>query len=36
MKIAKMLHFDSAHRLFHTEWNYDRNKKIYGKCNDLH
>lgn len=25
-------HFNAAHRLFNSEWDYDTNEKVFGKC----
>jgi len=36
MMITKMFTFDSAHRLFNPKLTDDENKKIFGKCFNLH
>jgi 6-pyruvoyltetrahydropterin/6-carboxytetrahydropterin synthase len=36
MKICKSFTFDSAHRLFKEDLDEEQNKRLFGKCFDLH
>ena len=27
-------HFNAAHRLFHPDWNEERNSAVFGKCSN--
>ncbi len=32
--IVRREHFNAAHRLENREWNEDRNREVFGKCNN--
>ena len=32
--IIRVAHFNAAHRLHNNNWSDEKNKKIYGKCNN--
>lgn len=32
--VCRKAHFNSAHRLHNPEWSDERNKEIFGKCNN--
>ncbi|CAM4319946.1 6-pyruvoyl trahydropterin synthase family protein [Zobellia nedashkovskayae] len=34
VKVSRKAHFNAAHRLYHKDWNDDKNTKVFGKCNN--
>jgi 6-pyruvoyltetrahydropterin/6-carboxytetrahydropterin synthase len=32
--VTRREHFNSAHRLHNTTWSHERNKSVFGKCNN--
>ena len=32
--VCRKAHFNAAHRLHNTEWSDDKNKSVFGKCNN--
>lgn len=36
MKVSKIVRFDAAHKLYHPQWDRQKNQEVYGKCSDLH
>ena len=36
MKVSKIVRFDAAHKLYHPQWDAQKNQEVYGKCNNLH
>ena len=36
VKISKEFTFDAAHKLYNPLWSDEKNKKVYGKCYNLH
>ena len=35
MKVSRRATFNSAHRLFRSDWSEEQNKEIFGKCSNL-
>ena len=34
VKVAREAHFNAAHRLFNAAWSDEKNKQVFGKCNN--
>ena len=34
--VCRKEHFNAAHRLHNPEWSDEKNKKVFGKCNNPH
>lgn len=34
VSVFRKEHFNAAHRLFNPTWEFDKNEKIFGKCNN--
>lgn len=34
VKVSRKAHFNAAHRLYRKDWTDDKNKEIFGKCNN--
>jgi 6-pyruvoyltetrahydropterin/6-carboxytetrahydropterin synthase len=34
VKVSRKAHFNAAHRLFRSDWNFEKNDTIFGKCNN--
>jgi len=32
--VSRKAHFNAAHRLFRKDWSFEKNEKIFGKCNN--
>ena len=32
--VSRKEHFNAAHRLFHPDWNEERNSAVFGKCSN--
>ena len=36
VKVSRKAHFNAAHRLHNEAWDAEKNKEIFGKCNNPH
>ena len=34
VKISRKAHFNAAHRLHNSAWNAEKNREVFGKCNN--
>ncbi len=34
VSICRIAHFNAAHRLFNKNWSFEKNQKVFGKCNN--
>ena len=34
VKVSRKAHFNSAHRLYNSNWSDEKNNDIFGKCNN--
>ncbi|MCJ7467908.1 MAG: 6-carboxytetrahydropterin synthase [Maribacter sp.] len=34
VKVSRKAHFNAAHRLFRSDWSFEKNEDIFGKCNN--
>lgn len=34
--VHRKAHFNAAHRLYRKDWSFERNEKVFGKCNNPH
>ncbi len=34
VKVSRKAHFNAAHRLYRPDWNFEKNNRIFGKCNN--
>ncbi len=34
VKVSRKAHFNAAHRLYRKDWSFEKNDKIFGKCNN--
>ncbi|GLB54056.1 6-carboxy-5,6,7,8-tetrahydropterin synthase [Neptunitalea chrysea] len=34
VRVSRKAHFNAAHRLHNPEWNDEKNKEVFGKCNN--
>ncbi|MDG2372521.1 MAG: 6-carboxytetrahydropterin synthase [Flavobacteriaceae bacterium] len=34
--VSRKAHFNSAHRLYRSDWGEDKNKSVFGKCSNKH
>ncbi|MEM9001589.1 MAG: 6-carboxytetrahydropterin synthase [Bacteroidota bacterium] len=34
VKVSRKAHFNAAHRLYRPDWNFEKNQKVFGKCNN--
>jgi len=34
VKVSRKAHFNAAHRLYRTDWSFEKNNEIFGKCNN--
>ena len=34
VKVARTAHFNAAHRLNNPNWSVEKNKNVFGKCNN--
>lgn len=34
VKVSRKAHFNAAHRLYRKDWSFDKNEKVFGKCNN--
>jgi 6-pyruvoyltetrahydropterin/6-carboxytetrahydropterin synthase len=34
VKVSRKAHFNAAHRLFRSDWSFEKNDAIFGKCNN--
>ena len=34
--VNRKAHFNAAHRLFHKDWDDDKNARVFGKCSNPH
>ncbi len=32
--VSRKAHFNAAHRLYRSDWNFEKNDAIFGKCNN--
>lgn len=32
--VCRKEHFNAAHRLFNPNWNFEKNQRVFGKCNN--
>jgi len=35
LTVSRKAHFNAAHRLYNKNWSFEKNEKIFGKCNNL-
>ena len=35
LTVSRKAHFNAAHRLYNKNWSYEKNEKVFGKCNNL-
>ena len=35
VRVSRKAHFNAAHRLHNPDWSSEKNKEIFGKCNNL-
>ncbi|PKG43933.1 6-pyruvoyl trahydropterin synthase family protein [Psychroflexus sp. MES1-P1E] len=34
--VHRKAHFNAAHRLYRKDWDFEKNNKVFGKCNNPH
>ena len=34
VKVSRKAHFNAAHRLYHPDWDLEKNNAVFGKCNN--
>ncbi|MEL6917521.1 MAG: 6-carboxytetrahydropterin synthase [Bacteroidota bacterium] len=34
VKVSRKAHFNAAHRLYRSDWSFDKNDTVFGKCNN--
>ena len=34
VKVSRRAHFNAAHRLYRSDWSNEKNKAVFGKCNN--
>ena len=34
VKVSRRAHFNAAHRLYRSDWSFEKNNQIFGKCNN--
>jgi len=34
VKVSRKAHFNAAHRLYRPDWSFEKNDRIFGKCNN--
>ncbi len=34
VKVSRKAHFNAAHRLYRSDWSFEKNDEIFGKCNN--
>lgn len=34
VKVSRRAHFNAAHRLYRPDWSFEKNDRIFGKCNN--
>lgn len=34
VKVSRRAHFNAAHRLYRSDWSFEKNDEIFGKCNN--
>lgn len=34
VKVSRKAHFNAAHRLYHPDWDLEKNDAVFGKCNN--
>ena len=34
--VIRKAHFNAAHRLYNPSWSFEKNDRIFGKCNNVH
>jgi len=34
VKVSRKAHFNAAHRLYNPAWDFDKNQRVFGKCNN--
>lgn len=34
VKVSRKAHFNAAHRLYRTDWSFEKNDAVFGKCNN--
>ncbi len=34
VKVSRKAHFNAAHRLYRSDWDFEKNEAVFGKCNN--
>lgn len=34
VKVSRRAHFNAAHRLYRSDWSFEKNESVFGKCNN--
>lgn len=34
VKVSRRAHFNAAHRLYRSDWSFEQNDEVFGKCNN--
>lgn len=34
VKVSRKAHFNAAHRLYRKDWSFEKNDRVFGKCNN--
>ncbi len=34
VKVSRKAHFNAAHRLYRSDWSFEKNDQVFGKCNN--
>lgn len=34
VKVSRRAHFNAAHRLYRKDWSFEKNERVFGKCNN--
>jgi 6-pyruvoyltetrahydropterin/6-carboxytetrahydropterin synthase len=34
VKVSRKAHFNAAHRLYRSDWSFEKNDAVFGKCNN--